>query len=79
LVGFAVGVLVGTVVGGELGDVVGIVDGDGVVGEGVEIVGKSVGALVGPLVGTQCSKGSKLSSMSSKLEGTGGEANFFHV
>jgi len=70
---------VGSVDGGKLGDVVGTVVGEGVVGEGVEIVGKSVGASVGPLVGTQCSKGSKLSSISSKLEGTGGEANFFHV
>jgi len=49
------------------------------VGDGVEIVGYSVGELVGPCVGTQCSSGSRLMTISSKTEGLGGDPNSFHV
>jgi len=48
---------VGKVVGRSLGERVGTVVGDGVVGAGVLVVGNSVGALVGPSVGTQLSNG----------------------
>jgi len=56
-VGAGVGDPVGGVDGGVLGEGVGTIVGYGVVGDGVEIVGYSVGELVGPCVGTQCSRG----------------------
>jgi len=52
---------VGGTLGIALGDGVGTMVGNGVVGEGVEIVGKSVGTPVGPCVGTQFSIGSSWS------------------
>jgi len=57
-VGLKVGVFVGDGLGTLLGDNVGILVGLGVVGAGVEVVGMSDGAVVGPWVGTQDSRGS---------------------
>jgi len=78
-VGLPVGVAVGGVDGGALGEVVGTTVGDGVVGAGVGVLVIKVGFSVGPWVGSQFSTGSSFKSISSKLDGTGGEANCFHV
>lgn len=78
-VGFAVGVLEGGVEGGPLGEVVGTTVGEGVVGAGVGVLVISVGLSVGPWVGSHCSTGSSFNSISSKLDGTGAEANCFQV
>jgi len=59
-VGSDVGVPVGEMVGGSLGEREGTVVGYGVVGAGVLVVGIFVGDSVGPCVGTQLSKGTKL-------------------
>jgi len=77
-VGFAVGVPDGGLDGGVLGDGVGTIVGDGVVGAGVGVEVISTGTADGACVGSQCSTGSKLISISWKLEGTGGEANCNH-
>jgi len=74
-----VGVVVSTRVGGAVGDIVGITVGEGVVGAGVLVVGNSVGVLVGPLVGTQFSKGSKWRLISSYRLGLKGDKKSFHV
>jgi len=78
-VGLEVGVPVGDTLGDEEGDRVGTTVGLGVVGAGVLVVGKFVGELVGPCVGTHTSKGVNRRLISSYKVGVKAEAKSFHV
>jgi len=71
----SVGGTLGKVVGAGVGTTVGL----GVVGAGVLVVGKSVGELVGPCVGTQCSKASRRRLIISYRVGLRGDAKSFHI
>lgn len=78
-VGLEVGVSVGGTLGEEVGDRVGTTVGLGVVGDGVLVVGKFVGELDGPCVGTHSSKGDKRRFISSYETGLTTESKSFHM